>query len=316
MRPGVFFASVSLLVGREGVEFPQFLQGSAPHASWFPPLFTQVPRPWRASKFFFYKRFVAGREEGCRVPPIFAGVCASRVMVPSTATQVHRPWRVSMCIFCKIFVAGREEGCRVPPNFCRGPRLTRQSSLYFSHGSPGLAVCPGVVFASVPLLVGRKGVGFPQFLQGPTPHTSGFPLLFSWVPKPWRVSRCVFCRHFAAGLEEGCSVPLVFAGAHASRVMVPSTFHTSPQALACVQFFGFCKRFAALWEEGFRVSPVFAEVPPSRVRVPSTVHMGPLALACFQVYFVQTCRCWSGGSVQGPPGSPSRLSDACSSRAR
>ena len=81
--------------------------------------------------------------------------------------------------------------------------------------------------------------GFPPFFTGvpgdPCSGVDGFPPFSTWVPWSWRVSRCVFCKHFAAGREEGCSVPLVFARAHASHVMVPSTFHMGPQALACVQ---------------------------------------------------------------------------------
>jgi hypothetical protein len=126
-------------------------------------------------------------------PPYFTGVprdfCSGIDGFPLFCTLVSWLWRVSGFIFCRYFAAGREEACRVPPNLCRGPRLTRQGSLHFPHGSPGSGVCLGVFFAGISLLVGRKRVGFPPIFAG------GVCL------------GVFFCRYFAAGREEACRVP-------------------------------------------------------------------------------------------------------------
>jgi len=154
--PSVFFASISLLVGRKGVGFPQFLQGSTPHASWFPLLLTRVPRPWLVP-FFASVSLLVGRK-GVGFPQFLQGSTPHASGFPQLFTWVPWPWHVSRCVFCEHFVAGWEEACRFP-NFCRGPRLTRHGPFHFSHESPGRGVCPGVSFASVSLLFGRKERG-------------------------------------------------------------------------------------------------------------------------------------------------------------
>ena len=90
----------------------------------------------------FCKHFVAGREEVCRVPPSFCRVLSSSVRVLPIfyiGPLVLACVQVCVCVFARIsLLVGRK--CVGFPNFCRGPCLTRQGSLNFPHGSPGLCV--------------------------------------------------------------------------------------------------------------------------------------------------------------------------------
>ena len=119
-------------------------------------------------------------------PPYFTGVprdfCSGIDGFPLFCTLVSWLWRVSGFIFCRYFAAGREEACRVPPNLCRGPRLTRQGSLHFPHGSPGSGVCLGVFFAGISLLVWRKRVGFPPIFAGVPSSRVKVPTIFHMGP--------------------------------------------------------------------------------------------------------------------------------------
>ena len=119
------------------------------------------------------------------------------------------------------------------PNNIILPKVGIGGSLQFLQGSPGTPFCseevPSIFYRGPrgPLFrrcifckhfaAGREeGCRVPPiFAEVLLPGASGFPLLFTWVPRPWRVSRCIFCKHFAAGREERCMFTKIFAVVHA-----------------------------------------------------------------------------------------------------
>ena len=147
------------------------------------------------------------------------------------------------------------------------------------------------------IILPKVGIGGSlQFLQG-SPGTlfcsEGVPSIFYRGPRGPLFRRCIFCKHFGAGREEGCRVPTIFAQVQPRASEFPLLFIWVPlpgRVSKCI----FCKHFAAGREEGCRVPPIFAGVHASRVMVPSTFNAGPQALAC-----VIFCRRFAAGWEEG-----------------